>query len=158
MVALACLRPVAVETRPHAALEVADYPDFVLLPVRVGSDAEDMPIRALGAQAQQLIEERGYSAAPEGRAAIEITLGVDLQRVLRRTWSADPGYNGYVERERDEGVLDLRVVDPARALEIWRGASRVRLPQRGLVVGPSREAAWMDGLAELIERLPARAN
>ena len=157
---LACTGPVAVDTRRSAELDVASYDGFELT-VSSGeaaaSSGEAPPLALLERGARGLILERGYIGADAASSALEIRLVAVSEFVVRRTWSADPGYNGYVEREREEAVLTLSAFDDARGVEVWRGESRVRLPEPGLVVGPSRETVWMEGLAELVEQLPRSA-
>jgi hypothetical protein len=157
----ACTGPIAVSTRTHAEARLADYAAF-RLSVAPGEGADvardGIPLALLEREAAALIEERGYRVGGDAAGGVALRLTAAPERVVRRTWSADPGYNGYVEREREEGVLTLAAVDEGRKVEVWRGESRVRLPEPGLVVGPSRETVWMDALAELIARMPARAR
>ena len=158
-VLVACTGPISVSTRTHEEARLSEYDTFHLT-VAAGEgadiDRDGIPLPLLEREAGALIVERGYAAGRGGAAAVSIRLTAAPDRVVRRTWSADPGYNGYVEREREEGVLTLAAVDDERRVEVWRGESRVRLPEKGLVVGPSREAVWMDALAELIARMPTR--
>lgn len=160
-----CTGPISVRTRAHDEASLSDYGTFRLSVAEAEAEAEaegadgdrdEIPLALLEREATALVRERGYGAGAGEAAEVAIRLTAASERVTRRTWSADPGYNGYVEREREEGVLTLVAVDPARDVEVWRGESRVRLPEAGFVVGPSREAVWMDALVELISRLPAR--
>ena len=124
----------------------------------VDVERDGIPLSLLEREATALIQERGYSAGDDRNEPVELRLTATPERVVRRTWSADPGYNGYVEREREEGVLSIVATDPIQRVELWRGMSRVRLPDSGRVVGPSRETAWMHALVELIARMPARRS
>lgn len=157
----ACTGPIAVNTRTSEDARLADYAAFRLT-VEPGegadADRDGIPLGLLEREAAALIQERGYRAGDDPTVGVTLRLTAAPERVVRRTWSADPGYNGYVEREREEGVLTLAAIDDLRRVEVWRGESRVRLPEPGRVVGPSREAVWMDALAELIARMPARES
>ncbi len=158
---VSCTAPISVDTRAHEEARLSDYAAFRLT-VGAGQGAEasrdEIPLAHLEREARALLRERGYRADEGGPDRVSIRLSAAPDRVVRRTWSADPGYNGYVEREREEGVLTLVARDDARGIEVWRGESRIRLPEPGLVVGPSREAAWMDALVGLIARVPARQS
>ena len=124
----------------------------------VEAERDGVPLSLLEREAIALIQERGYGAGDGREESVELRLTATPERVVRRTWSADPGYNGYVEREREEGVLSIFATDPIQRVELWRAVSRVRLPDSGRVVGPSRETAWMHALVELIARMPARRS
>ena len=158
---VACTGPISVATRNHDEIRLGDFDAFRLVVASAeGAEPErdGIPLDLLEREAGALITERGYRLAPDAAGAVSIRLTAGPERVVRRTWSADPGYNAYVEREREEAVLVLSAVDDGRGLEAWRGESRVRLPEAGMLVGPTRETVWMDALAELIGRLPARSE
>jgi hypothetical protein len=153
-----CTGPIAVNTRTSEDARLADYGTFRLsVAAGEGADADrdGIPLALLEREATTLIQERGYRPGDDPAEGVALRLTAKSETVVRRTWSADPGYNGYVEREREEGVLAIVAFDDVREVEVWRGVSRVRLPDSGLVVGPSRETVWMDALVELIARIPA---
>lgn len=157
----ACTGPISVSTWTSEEARLEAYGSFRLsIEAGEGVDVErdGIPLSLLEREATALIQERGYSAGDDRNEPVELRLTATPERVVRRTWSADPGYNGYVEREREEGVLSIVATDPIQRVELWRGMSRVRLPDSGRVVGPSRETAWMHALVELIARMPARRS
>ncbi len=155
LVTVGCVRLVALDAPAFDAGTLATHRDFVLV-VETAEGSADAPIEALREQTLLGLTEKGYRESAEGPLVVEVVAGED--RVRLRTATPDPGYNTYALREREEAVVTLRISASGGGTEVWRGAARVRLPDEGLLIGPSRETAWRRAVAEIIQRLPERAR
>jgi hypothetical protein len=151
LISAGCVRIISFEESTANSRELESHSTFVFLSVSSPS-ATDAPLDLLRKEAIEGLLRKGFEESDSGRLVVELRVGEETVRL--RTATSDPGYNSYTLRSREEAVATLRITDTARTAEIWRGVSKVRLPREDLLVGPSREEAWLRALTEIIDRLP----
>lgn len=147
--------PIARAATVHVALASADpAPDES----GAGSAAPAAPAIAetLRADAERLLEQRGYAIGTAASSDLVLEIGARSERTARRTWSSDPDASASRIVRKPEAVVALRALEREGGREIWACDARARLPETAPVLGTSAEAVWQRVLAAALEDVPRR--
>lgn len=161
LIALGCV-PVEVETWTEPDADLSHFATYAQAPLPEDEPEKAPYTPALGERIQteiaRVLDDKGYRAAPRGRADMTVAFVVAGQSRSRIVNAGDPDTDYYVPESYTEGTLIIDVFDARTGRRVWRGIGQSDLVTSGRLVPDDPERAAVEATRKILAAFPPTAS